>query len=107
MSTKKTVLLTAITALMGGLFAGALSVQAVAKSDNDPRHPGFYRDRLRAVEVTIKRTMPSEVQLNINNPLHPSYFTPRFTGYKWEPTGKVSMTPYRDDNPVHPSYRRN
>ena len=108
MSTKKTVLFTTITALTGGLFVAALSVQAVAKSDNDPRHPGFYRDRLPAVEVKTKRTMPSEVQLNTNNPLHPSYFTPRFTADKWVPTGEVRTAPYRDDNnPLQPCYTRN
>ena len=108
MSTKKTVLLTAITALMGGLFVGALSVQAVAKSDNDPRHPGFYRDRLPTAEVMTKRTMPREVQLNTSNPLHPSYIAPYFAGNKWAPTGEVSTAPYRDaNNPLQPNYTRN
>ena len=107
MSTKKTVLFTSITALTGGLFVAALSVQAVAKSDNDPRHPGFYRDRLPAAEVTTKRTMPSDAQLNNNSPLPRSYFTPCLTGGNWEATGKVSTTPYRDANdPLQPGYRR-
>ena len=108
MSTKKTVLLTPITALMGGLFVGALSVQAVAKSDNDPRHPRFYRDRLPAAEVMTKRTIPSEVQLNTSNPLHPTYVTPRLSEGNWEAMGKVTSTPYRDaNNPLHPRYGRN
>lgn len=108
MSTKKTVLFTTITALTGGLFVAALSGQAVAKSDNDPRHPGFYRDRLLAAEVMTKRTTPIEVQLNTINPLHPSYVAPHFAGNKWVPTGEVSAAPYRDtNNPLQPNYTRN
>ena len=108
MSTKKAVLFTAITALTGGLIVAALSVQAVAKSDNDPRYPGFYRNRLPAAEAMTKRTMPIEVQLNTSNPLHPSYVAPRSTGDKWVPTGKVNTASYRDaNNPLQPNYTRN